>query len=471
MSRILLVDPPMHRFMGYRRFYYPLSLAYIAGYLDKLGHKTRIYDADFDPKAVSMNRREQIKNYPKYIEEIKNFSHKVWNEMQRVIKKSNPDLIGITMISSKNQSAYLTARIAKEINPEIKIIVGGPHASALPFEVIKHPEIDFVVKGEGEITCGGLAEKIENRENDFHSVDGLYWKNDGEIIANKKRKFIEDLDELPFTFRELIINKEKYTPRDFGLMMTVRGCPYNCSYCASRVVWNGTLRFRSVGNIIEEIKHVKEKFSTTHIYIEDDNFLMPRKRVREFCEAMKREKLDVTWECQERATNIDEEICRTIKNAGCVSVGVGIESGNNEILKQCKKGVTKQEMRRASKIFKKIALPWKGFVMIGLPMETKNNVLETLQFMKELNPSHTSMHIFTPFPGTKFYSLYNLKEEDFYLYEPESPFNHFSFKMTEQEFNEVRDVMTKEIAELNEKNKEVVERTNVFRWAKNEKQN
>ncbi|MBU1120336.1 hypothetical protein KJ660_00495, partial [Candidatus Micrarchaeota archaeon] len=123
----------------------------------------------------------------------------------------------------------------------------------------------------------------------------------------------------------------------------------------------------------------------------------------------------------------------------------------------------------ASKIFKKVGLPWKGFIMIGLPMETKENILETLEFMKELNPSHTSMHIFTPFPGTKFYSLYSIKEEDFYMFEPESPFNHFSFKMTEQEFQEVVDIMTKEIARLNEKNKESVGSTNVFRWSKNEK--
>jgi radical SAM superfamily enzyme YgiQ (UPF0313 family) len=448
--------------MNYRRFFFPLSICYLAGYI-KEKHNVVVYDADFNKNAKIMDRKEQINSYNKYLEGLKDTEHHVWDEFRTILKKFRPEVLGITAISSKLHSAYKIAEIAKEFDDNTKVVLGGPHVTALPLQAIKHTFVDFVIVGEGEITLSLLLDALEKgSESELHRINGLVFKKNGSIVKNNDQSYICDLDSLPYDFRELLINYKEYSPRDMGLMVGCRGCPFNCYFCASKLMWRRRVRFRSIENIIQEMKHVVEKFGTKHFLFEDDNFIMDRKRLIAFCKALKDEKLDITWEIQGRVGSLDEEICKILKASGCVDIAIGIESGSERILKDINKGTTISQARDTAKILNKSGLPWKAFIVVGFPTETENDIDETIKFIEEISPTFTSLHIFTPFPGTEFFNLYDFNEDDFIFFGPQSPHNHFCKNISYDNFQKIVSSSIDRINELNERNKKYFIKSNVW---------
>ena len=459
--RVLLIEPPFQRFMGYRRFYFPISLCYLAGYLNAKGYYVRVYDSEFNENAKSMTRDEQIAAYDKYIEGLKNEDNDVWEELRNVIIKQNPDVVGISIISNKLQSAYMTARICKDANPRIKTVVGGPHPTALPEQVLMHEEIDFVVRGEGEATFHELLEALKGGIG-FERVDGISFREKERIIHNKSREFIKDIDSLPYEFRKLIIGYERYAPRDMGMIIGSRGCPYNCYFCASKTMWQRRVRYRSLNNIIEEVKYLMKEFNTTHFIFEDDNFDIPKQRIIDFCKMLNGQGIKITWEIQARVNSIDKEICELLKESGCVDIAVGIETGSEKMLKHINKQASLDDARRAARAMNETGMPWKAFIVIGFPEEAKEDIYETIRFVEEIKPKFTSLHIFTPFPGTEFFSLYNIPEDEFCMYEPQSPHNCFSKHIDKKEFPLIVKDVIKRVNKLNEENRILFEKSNVW---------
>ncbi len=390
--RILLIDPPFYRFIGYYNRYFPLGLAYLAAVLKDKGHTVSIYDADFTPKATEMEFSYLEEKYPDYIEAVSGFKHPIWQEVRNKIKDFRPDLVGITMMTTKAASAFRIAEICKDYNKDMPVVVGGPHPTVRAEEVLRiSPHIDFVVKGEGEKTFPELISAIENNQ-ELKKI-------------NPPQELVENLDTIPYPTRDLLENKDFYSSEDMGLIMTGRGCPYNCTFCSSKGIWGQRARFRSVKNVIDEIKEVKARYNTRQFSFKDDIFTINREWVVEFCESLISQNLKINWDANARVNLIDKEMLILMKKAGCNGLKVGIESGNQRILNLMKKGTTLKQIKKAASLLRKSGIHWTGYFMLGLPTETKEEMLDTLDLMKEIKPDYASVSVYEPFPGTELYDI------------------------------------------------------------------
>lgn len=421
--RILLIDPPFYRFIGYYNRYFPLGLAYLAAVLRREGHEVLIYDADcnVNPSKIDFARLED--SYPLYLKSLKDNSHPIWQEMRKTIRDFKPDLVGISVWTTFAASAFKIASLCKEYDESVPVVMGGPHISIKSDEVVKIcADVDFLVRGEGEETFLEIVKALEDKAEDnvkgagvrserlsaicheLSAIKGISYRWNGEIIHNPERDFIQDLDSIPSPARDLLLNKDSYSSEDMGLLMTSRGCPYNCSYCATSI-WKRKVRYRSGDNIIEEIKLLIDTYGTTQFTLKDDSFTVNRKRTLEFCDRLIREYININWDCNTRVDLVDEELLRKMKAAGCNSIKVGIETGNERALKLINKRTTFSQAREAAKLFRKVGIHWTGYFMMGLPSETKEEVYQTLKFMKELKPDFASFSVYEPFPGTELFEI------------------------------------------------------------------
>lgn len=398
--KILLIDPPFQKFIGLQKYYVPLGLLYLAGELRKR-HDVTVYDADYFPEGKALSYIEQGENHHLYAEALENDNHPVWLEIDRVVREINPDVVGISLISTKYISGMKIAERCKKLGVK-RVICGGPHATIDPDEVLSNPHVDSVIMGEGE-----------------------YCFEDAMTQRKVLGKRITDLDALNFPARDLLYNIVKYTPKDLGMIMTSRGCPFNCNFCCSVKLWDRKVVYRSIDSVIAEIKQVKDTYGTTDFYMVDDSFTATRKRTLEFC--AKARELGITWSCLTRADLIDEELALAMKNAGCRMIKIGVESGSERILKIMNKKIHRDDVIRAASIFKKIGLKWFTYFIIGVPEETKEDLEQTINFVKEVRPDYASFGVYTPLPGTPFYDRLSQDEKkSYHLHSLHNIFTEFS---------------------------------------------
>ncbi|MGB9609258.1 MAG: B12-binding domain-containing radical SAM protein, partial [Minisyncoccia bacterium] len=315
--RILLIDPPFYRFIGYYNRYFPLGLAYLAAILRDKGHQVLIYDADCNQEATKMEYSLLEESYPEYIAGINNPNHKLWQEAREVIENFKPDLVGITMMTTKVASAFRLAEICKDYNKNLPVVVGGPHPTLMPDEVLKNsPAIDIILRGEGEKSFPNLIKAIQSQKP-LETVNGISFRKENRVIHNLPEEPIMNLDSLPFPARDLLWGKETYTSEDMGLLFASRACPYNCTFCSSAGIWGRITRCRSIPNIIAEIKEVQKTYGTVQFSFKDDTFTLDRRRVIEFCQTLKKEKIKINWDCNGRINLLDKELLKIMKEAGC----------------------------------------------------------------------------------------------------------------------------------------------------------
>lgn len=407
--KVLLIDPPFYRFMGYYTRYFPVGLCYIAALLEKKGHNVKVYSPDINTKAYKIDYSRLDDVYGAYLKQLQNEKHEAWQELKRIILEYGPDIIGITAWTTFLASTFKTAELCKQTKTDAKIVIGGPHATLKPDEILKNSKhTDFVIRSEGEYVLLDLIDFLQGNKKKSE-IPGISYKKNNRIIHNKERQFIENLDELPLPARHLLIFPGKYNPEDYGLMMTSRGCPYACSYCAT-AIWKRRVRYRSIDNIIKEIKHVMKRYKTRQFTFKDDSFTLDKARIKELCKRIIQEKLKINWDCNTRVNLIDKDILKLMKRAGCNSIKVGIESGSERILSLMNKQITKNQIRHAAELLRKSGIHWTGYFMMGLPTETKQEILETLKFMKEIKPDFASISTYEIFPGTSLFEL-GIKKE------------------------------------------------------------
>lgn len=403
--KILLIEPPSDRFIGYSSECIPLGLSYISAFLREAGHEVFIYNADHSQKSSHINIVEYSSNQRRYLEAVNDPDHFVWKEITEVIKEHNPEIVGITVMSVKVLPAFKLISLIKEINKKIIIVCGGHHPTIEPEKFLNNMLVDFVVRGEGERTIAKLMEIIEKGEVGFGSIKGLSFRKEDRIFHCPERELLDDLDRLPLPDKENIIFKDTYNQDEFSTIMTSRGCPYACGFCGSINMWQRKVRYRSIDKILKEIIYLKRVYKTTNIKFMDDSFSVNGKRVKELCQAMINNKINITWECLTRVNLVEEELIRLMKTAGCTKVSIGIESGNSRVLKLIDKNITLEQVEEAVKILRKYKIFFAAFFMFGFPTETYAEVMDTLRFMKILKPGWANMSIFTPYPGTKLYKL------------------------------------------------------------------
>ncbi|RJR14982.1 MAG: radical SAM protein [Nitrospiraceae bacterium] len=313
-----------------------------------------------------------------------------------------PDFIGFTTTTSSFPDAYRQTEEIKRLFPDIRIVFGGVHVSALREDVLaSFPAIDYVITGEGEkamaeLTAGVAPDKIQ----------GLIFRNGAGIQSNGLRTDLCELDDIPFpAYHKLDGFPEEYLPPLFNYpkapcstIISSRGCPYQCSYC-DRSVYRRSFRYNSAEYLYEHMAYLKKDFGVRHIFFYDDLFTFNRKRIEELCGMLRDKPLDMTFNCAVRVGHADNDLLRMLKTAGAWMVSLGIESGDPEMLSRHKSNVDLGEMKKTVKMIQKNGIRAKGLFMMGLPGETEKTIKRTTEFIRELELDDLNMTKFTPFPG------------------------------------------------------------------------
>lgn len=369
----------------------PLNMACIAAVLEGDGHVVRIVDLNVV---------------------------KTKDELKLAIREFRWGLIGLTGTTSVILNVYKTARVLKRLFHAVPIVLGGWHASGVPVRTMQEcKELDFVVKGEGEITVRELARAVETGSS-RSGILGLVCRGaDGSIIENGDRPLIRDLDALPFpsihllpldAYREIgfdtvggYFKKDKY----IFAIATSRGCTGRCIFCADRTIHHGKCRFFSPDRVIAELKHAIETRNVEIFFFMDPHFTQSPVRARRICERIIEEGLNITWACSARVDTVTPALLRLMRRAGCTRVGYGIESGSPRVLKLMNKDVNIVRMKDAVRWTKEAGLIAVTYFLYGIPGETLDDARLTRQLIFEMQPHYVNQTIAIPYPGSELREL------------------------------------------------------------------
>ena len=336
------------------------------------------------------------------------------------IRKSKPKIIGISSITPIFHRACECAQAIKEEFSDTMVIIGGPHVTIEPVEVLEENKcFDIGVCGEGEITTVEILElyikhgyrygKFVKDHELLSQIEGIVFRENENIVVNKSRELISNLDILPFPARDLV-PIEKYIPLPNQYkrlpvvhMVVIRGCPYKCTFCSNNTIFGRKIRSRSPIKVIEEIKHLVAVYGAKDISFWDDMMTVNKKWMYELCDLIIREKIDITWTCYARADSVTKDLLIRMKEAGCWNIFFGFETGDQQLLDNLEKGITLDDIRKASRWCKDVDIEIRASFMIALPGETPELAEKTIKFAKEINPEYAQFCITTPYPGTKLF--------------------------------------------------------------------
>ncbi len=282
------------------------------------------------------------------------------------------------------------------------MVVGGAHLLIYPEETLAQAQIDSIVIGDGEDALLELATRLA-RGQDLEEIPGLWFKKEGKIIRNPPRPVEKNLDRLPFPDRsDLSLTQHRFAADRLSpaaIMITARGCPFSCTFCCTV---DRIHRKRSPQNIVDEMLVCRE-MGYQWIDFWDDVFNITKPAILDLCDEIIRRKVNLPWSCRGRVAPFDEEMAAKMAEAGCERVNLGVESASQEILDRTKKGITPEQCRRAFALAKKHHISTVGFFMIGFPGETREQALQTIRFMMELDPDFASFLSLFPLPGSEIY--------------------------------------------------------------------
>ncbi len=354
-----------------------------------------------------------------------------WNHFRAVLAERDPDVVGVTMMSVDYNPASEAVAIAKEVNPETVTVIGGPHVTIALEDSLRIPHVDYLVTGEGEITFPKLLEQIQQGDPPPHRV---------------LRGEPPNLDDIPFADRDLFLDEWKQwgydldspevpfvdeLPPPFATIIAGRGCLYNCAFCkpGEDYLFGRRTRRRSVGNVIAELHELAEVYDITAFMFHDDCLTEDRAWVTEFSERYIAEGFEMPFFCQTRADILvkHEDMVAKMAEAGLRGYFIGFESGSDRVLRFIRKGTTAEQNREAARVCRKYGISIWANYMMGLPTETKEEVMETVRLMKDIDPDYYSPAFFTPHPGTDLYdytiehNLSRITNYDSYRRNPTEP--------------------------------------------------
>lgn len=405
IKKILLIQPPCTINKSYtKEIQPPLGMAYIAAVLeDKF--ELKILDAAVEGWHTEAVVSKQEIRYGLSFEQI-----------EQRIRDFNPDLVGIScLFSMQAHNAHKVGQIAKKVNPEIITVMGGAHPTVLAKKVLEDKAIDYAVIGEGEQTISRLIDCL-NQNQDTAKIDGLAFRANGQIFINPKTSFIQDLDALPFPARHLL-PMEKYFAINMphGVtsrrspntsMITSRGCPAQCIFCAIHPIWGKKFRARSAENVIKEIKHLINTYGIQELQFEDDNLTFDKTRAMSIFEQMIKENLNILWTTPNGVAlwAMDQPMLLSMKQSGCYRLCLALESGDQDVLhKIINKPLDLAKAKQLISFAYKNGFETDAFFVIGFPGETKAQIKRTFRFGRSLQVSNVNYYIATPYPGTRLY--------------------------------------------------------------------
>ncbi len=335
------------------------------------------------------------------------------------IKEQKPDLIGI--YSTTEQFHFIKGLVGK-VPRGIFTICGGPHPTSYPMCIEDIPRLDAICIGEGEYPVLELVNSLKEGR-DYSKIKNLWVRKDGNIIRNKTRPFITDLNELPFEDRELFNHQKSIDKYGFAQVrvLTTRGCPYQCTYCANRQISKSQpgsyVRFRSAVHIMDELNYLNRKYKFKEIFFDDDIFMMNRTIRKKFCERYPME-IGKPFVFSGYINICNEEMLKELREAGGRRIDFGVESGNEELRQKIlKRNMTDIQILETANMARRIGFQIKTLNMVGLPGETIEKHLDTVNLNNEIKPDVASIFIFYPYPGTELYE-YCIKKGYFNPDEP-----------------------------------------------------
>ena len=325
--------------------------------------------------------------------------------LPQLLKAKSYTAVGVTAFSYSLQNVYGLIRRIKE-NSSAPVILGGPHVSVAKDTVFNKAPMDFAIMHEGEETALDLLQRLETGLDDWASVPGLIWKKkDGQAVVNIGRPLVQDLDSLPYPDYDAF-GIERYPCWNVRSIpfITQRGCPYQCNFCSVPVSMGEKFRYRSPENTVKEMEHWYKR-GFRHFQINDDVFNIRRDRVLEICRLIRQKGLDVTWELYNgiRVNVADETLLRAMKEAGCVLVSFGCETGSPRIMKLIEKGCTLEQVKSAVQTTRKVGINCSVNFIVGHPTETREEAMETYRFAKSLPANFINFYNDVPYPGTRLW--------------------------------------------------------------------
>ena len=387
--KILLINPPydVKRYMGKLSkiafVFQPIGLSYIASYLRDNGSEVKIFDSQVEEKSI-----------------------------YDAVREFNPEVIGITCVTALVYSTIEVANLLKKHFPQKIIIVGGIHPTIRPQDFLHEKSIDYIAQGEGEITMQEFVKAIESGEDPVN-ISGITCLRNGVVLSGASRKMENNIDIFPIPALDLLpMNKYKISPDNrtdevVGVMLTSRGCPFDCIFCSNRLLTKKTYRVHSIERIITEITNLIDNYGVKQVFIQDDNFAVDKKRAKNICREFINRGINkrVSWWAEARVDCVDEELLGLMAEANCKIISYGLESGNQRLLDSIQKGITLEQIRSIVSLTKKMGIEIRASFILGLPTETREESLQTIRFARKLKIDQVRFALATPFPGTKLWEI------------------------------------------------------------------
>ena len=409
--RVCLINPPriQPKVWGKPNVFPPIVMATVAAVLEKK-HAVSIIDAP----------TEGWEN----LEELDESKYRVGLSAEAIAKRIRdfkPDMVIVEIpFSGWSKTAFEVVSTAKKVNNDITVVLFGLHPSSRPEACLENPEVDFVVVGEPEKTVSELAEALAEGKNSFRGINGLGFRENGKTVLNGKRSAIENLDSLPFPDRHLLpmdvyAKAVKQNPlrgeisKPYTIVITSRGCPYNCVFCSNCIVWGKQWRPRSPKNVVDELEQIIKTFGIEQVDFSDDNMTLDRQRMVEICDLIVERRLKFEWFTPNgiRADSLDEALLRKMKAAGCKKIRIAPESGVQRVVNEViMKNQDLKAVEQAVMLCKKVGIKVGCFFVIGLIGETKADIEKTIEFAYKLRGLGADTFIFSiamPLYGTAFY--------------------------------------------------------------------
>ncbi len=338
-----------------------------------------------------------------------------WKELERHLESSNPDIVAPSALATCNAYSVLrTAETAKKANPNIKTVVGGQHFTATAHESLEdYPEIDIIVRGEGEQTFTEITQELKKKKPSLSKVKGVSFRHEGEIVHNPPRPLIEDLDDLPlpgYHFVRKHMSKYHFTmmagAKQYALIEGSRGCPHKCNFCSQWKHWNGTWRIKSAKRIADEFEYCYNEFGSKFLWLTDDNFGLG-KHANNLCDEIVKRGIadDIIWFMQVRCDDIIQhrDVLPKVQKAGNRWMLVGIESGDVATLESFNKKINPQDAEQAMKLLKENDIFAQATLIIGERKDSAKSIAKLREYVNHIDPDLAIFMILTPFPGTELY--------------------------------------------------------------------
>lgn len=387
--KVLLINPSydIKRYMGKLSkiafVFQPIGLTYIAAHLRSKHIEVKIYDSQIEGEPI-----------------------------QKVVKEFDPEIIGITCVTFLVYSTIELSKLLKEEFPDKTIIVGGVHPTIRPQDFLHEDTIDYVAVGEGELTMYEFVRAIESGQAPA-SVPGIMCMRSGKVVVASPRGLIKNLDDLPAPDIDDLVKDGYQTSVDnktgdkVAVILTSRGCPFNCIFCANQLLTKGKYRAHSIKRVCSEIENLITKRDVTQLFVFDDNFAVNKKRAKKLCREFIRRGFHtkLSWWAEARVDCVDQELLSLMAQANCKIISYGLESGNQRLLDFIEKGITLEQIREVVNMTRKAGIDIRASFILGLPTETRKESLRTIKFAKELGIDQVRFALATPFPGTKLWDI------------------------------------------------------------------